>query len=95
MDTYQFRDALESFKLRAQGILEEQPTPTWTQTPKEIATKIANDFAMDADFIYADLWLAIVDVIEKERAVTEYYMNQMGRWVAECNSSPSFHSGKD
>lgn len=56
-------------------------TPTWTETPNQIADRIAGQFFEPTSLFHADLRRHIITAIEAEREVTIYYINQMGRWV--------------
>lgn len=61
-------------------------TPTWTQTPEEIADEIQEQYLFLGD--EEQLRDMIVDAINDERAVARYYMTQMGRWWKKYRQRP-------
>jgi len=66
-------------------IQARKPTPT-LRPVNDIAQEIADEFFMPSSSLHQKLRLLVVQAIGKEREVTYYYINQMGRWVAKAKA---------
>lgn len=80
---------------KIQERMEEHAAPTLPDPSNVVASRIADQFFQVTSLFHADLRRQIMRALEAERKVTEYYINQMGRWVDKCNTNPSFRSGRE
>jgi len=71
-------------------------SPQIPDEPNTVASRIADQFFEVTSLFHADLRRQIEDALEAERALTEYYICQMGRWVKQYNAgNPSFSHHKN